>query len=652
MRWLIPLLALVAFQLPGRAALDAEAKTPYELRVVVRFSDHPHFTTSFRSQFRKDLQTSLQAALGSLGNVEVLDLRLIDPSKWEPLWKQVEEKGLQSLDTAVELTGVKTHFIHLDYRDAQYELKARQHDGSVGYSTPQIRKGQTRDRGFVFRLASLMIAEDFGLVGTIEPPRLGESLARVAFRGGQLNADLGPWVRKGDIFAVVQISEFSYRIPAKKETKTPAKDVTKIVGGRMEGLLFQLASDPKDGAGGFTMFSRFEDPMPMRGKILGYRCIRLGIGESNLKLQLVDEKGNPHRLGSLQVRVHPERFPDQPTEGEDAPLLNGIFQSKRTFTGMALVRVSIGDRPLARIPIEITGDGVVTRQIRIEIGAESRARLEAARRDAMSRIIDARQIQVQLIRDLTALENDNRKEDALKRGEKVYGSLQTELENFNDELTRIKSRVERDLPGTKDFVKDCETQVAILKDKQVDLLDHLGKLKEAIAQENDPKIIGKRKEIQNNINKAELAAQQANYDDALMHYKAALDAIEEPEAKTKLQATYDGLKKAWEIQDDAHRDARGFIYEVWAKIDSTQTLKDNLAKARQSFEKCRAVGDRLSLNKMRLAAADVLKPLIAEIDKLNQSTDPDAAQSLMALKTVSDELEKLLGELSDAVKGM
>lgn len=650
MRWLLSIV-LFTISLAPVSALDAESKTAYELKVVVRFADHPHFTPHYRSEFRKELQGALQAALGPLGNVQVIDLKNVDPTKWEPVWKLAAEKGLTALEQYVEVTGVKTHFLNVDYRDGQYELQARQHDGSTGFSTPRVRQNQTRDRGFVSRLGSLMIAQDFGIVGTIEPPRQGELLARVQLRGGAINTDLGNWVKKGDIFAVIQISQYTSRTPTKKDAKTPSKEVVKTVGVRMEGLILQAANDARQGEVACTMFTRYEDPLPIRGRILGYRCIKLGVTDAPLRLQLVDEKGNPHKLGSLQVRVHPERFPDLATEGEDAPLINGVFQSKRTFSGMALVRVSIGERPLARIPIEITGDQVIVRQLRIEAGAETRSRLEVARRDAMSRIIDARQVQVQLIRDLTILENERKRDEALRRGEMTYKLIEADIASSTEELARLKERAERDLPNGKDFVRDCEQQIVVLKDKQVELLDHLGKLRTAVEEENSPEVKGKRNSIQDTVRQAELAAQQADYDTALKKYQEAADMLEDPDAKAKVQATHDGLKKAWEIRDEAHMEARRFIYEVWAKIDSTQAIKDNLAKARESYEKCKSVGDRLTLNKMLLSAADVLKPLVTQIEQLGEASDPDAIQNLMMLKSLGDDLEKLLADLTATIKG-
>ena len=650
MRYFLALNLLISLISSSPAALEPESKTPYQLKVVVRFGDHPHFTPHFRSEFKKDLYGSLQAALGTMGNVEVVDLKSVEPEKWEPLWRLVEEKGLSALDTFNDVSNSKTHFLQIDYVDGQYEVRSRQHDGSTGYCTPQTRKTRTRDRGFVTRLGTLAIGQDFGIVASVEPPK-GGNTSPLQLKGGGLNVSFDKWVKKGDVFAVIQLRQFQPPLP-KAKGKEPVRALPlKIVGARMEGVLVQATDDPKGGICACTMFHRYDDPLPIRGQILGYRCIKLGTSESTLKLQLVDEKGVPHKPGVLQVRVHAERFPEQPNDGEEAPLTNGVFQSKRTFPNVALVRITLGDRSLARIPIEITGDQVIVRQVRIEAGAETRTRLEFARRDAMSRITDARLIQVRLIQDMSALEKENKKEDALKRGDKTYKAVQTDTAEIEEELSRLGKRVERDLPGTTDFLKDCEQQLVVLKDKQSELLDHIDKLKEAIRLENDPTVIAKRKQIQEAVRQAEFAAQQANYDEALKKYEEAASLLEDPEAKAKVQATHDALKKAWEIRDDDHKAARTFIYETWPKLDSSQAIKEALPEARKSFEKCKSVADKLTLNKMLLTAPEVSKPLVTQIEELLNSSSPEDVATLMGLKMISDELEKLIRELTMTIKG-
>src|SRR5262249_20135045 len=68
------LLVIVCLTLasPAAMALDPEVARPYHLRVVVRMAENRVFTPLFKDQVKRGLQASLQAALGNLGQVEVV----------------------------------------------------------------------------------------------------------------------------------------------------------------------------------------------------------------------------------------------------------------------------------------------------------------------------------------------------------------------------------------------------------------------------------------------------------------------------------------------------------------------------------------------------------------------------------------------------
>jgi hypothetical protein len=649
MRSFIAILLLLTGSSLTHAALDPELKTPYLLKVVLKFADHPHFTPHFRAEFKKDLQGTLQSSLGSLGNVEVIDIKDVAPKNWPSHWKLVEEKGLHFLESFGEITGYKTHFVHIDYADGTYHLQARQHDGSTGFVTPVIRKNKTQDRAFVSRLAGLMIGQDFGIVASFDPPK-GNDTFSMQFRGSGLNVEFEKWVKKGDVFAIMQIRQIQSK-PTKGTGKEPAKAPPPVtVGARMDGILIQTSDDPKGGTCSSSIYYRYEDPLPVRGSVLGYRSIKIGTTEAPLKLQLVDANGNPHKIANLQVRVHHERFPDQPNDGQDAPLKNGVFESKRKFSNVALVRITLGDRALARIPIEICDDRVIVKQIRIEPGSEIRGRLEVARRDAMSRITDARLMQSRLIQDLVVLEQGNKKQEALQRAERTYKVIESDSAELKDELNRLKTRAQRELPNVSDFVKDCDQQLVLLSQKQTELAGHINQLKEAIKIENDPAVQARRKKAQESIRQAELLVSQAEIDQAITKYEEAIKEIEEPNAKSKVQMILDNLKKAWELKDDTHKQARQFFYETWPQLDTAQAIGEQLPTARQSFEKLKAVNDRLTMNKILLGSTELVNKVVAQIQEIGEPTEEEQTKQLMALKKLGEDLEKFLSEVGNAVK--
>jgi tetratricopeptide (TPR) repeat protein len=640
---------LLALAAPASAALDAEANVPYRLRVVVHCSDHPDFTAHFRAELKRDLHTGLQAALQGLGTVEVVDVRDIPTQQWEPLWKTLDEKGLGALDAVSEINGVKTHYVRIEAADGRYEVQARQHDGVAGFASPVVRTARTDGRNFVARLAGQLVKQDFGAIGTFDPPPAGQELVRVRLKSAALGGQIERWVKKGDVFAVVQVRQGRGRparaMPDGKPVAGPQ------VGKRIDGLLLQATEGSKNGAIMCRIFQRFGgDSLPVRGGVLGYRCVKLGTIDAPLRLQLVDASGAPYRSGALQVRVHAERFPERADEGEEAPFRNGVFQSRKSFSGLVCAQVSVADRTIARIPIEILGDEVTVRQVKIEPGAEARGRLDQARRDLIGRITEARLTQARCFRDLITLEREGKNKDALARAETVRKATDVEEAELRQDIERLMERARRELPDGQGFTADCEQQMQVLRDRQKELGKHIDDLNDAIRIENDPAIQARRKQVQEQVRQAELLAQQADYDQALTAYEKALAALDEPEAKAAVQKRYDVLKKAWAVRDNEHATARQFIYEKWPGLKDPKEVRDNLPTARKAFEKCKAVGDRLTLNKLQLTAPELVSRLLEEAKAIQDSTEEEDQRRQAALKKVSEDLEQFLREVTEYLK--
>src|SRR5438132_7806659 len=98
-------LFLTAYQ-PAVAALPTEANKPYRLQVVLRIAEHPILTDVFQKQVQRELQDSLQAALGDLAKVEV--------ARNHPRLDEVEAKGLQhALDSWNFINDTKIQFVFI-----------------------------------------------------------------------------------------------------------------------------------------------------------------------------------------------------------------------------------------------------------------------------------------------------------------------------------------------------------------------------------------------------------------------------------------------------------------------------------------------------------------------------------------------------------
>ncbi len=629
------------------AALDPETKTPYALRVVVSIADHPHFTDHFRREFKRELQGGVQAALGSLGTVEVVDLRSVPKEKRPPLWRQAEEKGLESLDSYRDVDGGKTHFIQLSYNNGEYELRGRQHDGTSGFVTPIVRKALTHDRGFIGRLAGLMVGQDFGLVATLEPGPGPRFFLKI--KGAEIG-QVDRWVQKGEVFALIKIQQERRRIPADKEKKIPAKIVAATVGYRIDGVLLRAVEAPRGGGVVCEIFNRYEDPIAPRGS-LGYRCVKLGTTEAPLHLRLTDPNGAPHKTSAIQVYARSDSYPDGGREGDRTTVYDSAFVSKEKFAHMAFVRVMLGATPISRMPVEILDDSVTLRTIRLEPGAELRDRLEADRRGILNRITDWRLIQVRCFQDITAFEKTGKKQEAFDRGQSIIKPVDTSVADLREEVDKLRARIAKELPNAAFLANDCDQQLQVLVAKQEELKQHLEALKVAIVEDNDPNIVEKKKKITDAIRKAELLASQAEYDDALKAYEDALALVAgEPAIKERVEKAYMTLKQAWTLKDgDAdHAEARRFIYGVWARLATLQEVRDQLPNARKAFEKCKAADDRLTVNKVHLAGVEVATRFADELKKLiDTATEEEDKKTLEMYQKVNEDLQKLLKDVQD-----
>src|SRR5205823_5065469 len=155
---------------------------PYDLHVVLDIARHRLLTPVFKEQVKRELQDGLRTAFGDLVRVSVLDDH--------PKLAEIRQRGLgEPLEKWQKLTGVKTHFVLIDFVDDQYEVQARQHDGLTGQASPVIRRERIADRLFVARLVTFLIDRDFGIVGGITNRSNPKKLA-VTLKGGNLKVPL------------------------------------------------------------------------------------------------------------------------------------------------------------------------------------------------------------------------------------------------------------------------------------------------------------------------------------------------------------------------------------------------------------------------------------------------------------------------------
>ncbi len=605
------------------AALDAEAKTPYELKVVLHFADHRLLTDVFCDRVERELHDGLQASFGDLVNVEV--------TRSHDRLSGVVHDGLASLDGWRERSAVKTHFVLIDYSGGQYVIQARQFDGLTGQPSPVVRRDQTRDPEFVAKLAALLIEQDFGMAGVFDrwPAANNDTPGEdqpvtLRLKGAGLGVPLGRWIHKGDVFAVVQM---------------PPGDGGP--GQPVVGALLQVETPPGAGAADCLcrVFWRYDPPRDGRG---GFRCVKLGTVEKTpVRLRLFQALPD-NRVGvlkdSLKVEIRHKGF-----QGEDAGTISKqtgdaddavdtTGEKDGLFDHAAFVSVLGTDKGLkARIPIPLLDDQPVV--LAINVSEDPNTSLLAFRRAAWRRDVDAAwREQAELFRDL----NDK----AAKPDQRALAMklIQEGIDRSRADCKRLdKEREEIANPPPFD-AGDAGERLKKIAEGADELGVFLEKIQKIDAEENDPK----KKQWRTQVEEAKRLESQLEIDKALALYDQVLKEGYQPEG---LKEHVEQLHKEWEPKSDAHRKARAFIFEVWPTLDDGG-LKDKLAEAKAAVETCKTAGDLRTLTKFSRATDAHFVRMTQEAGKLRPDINVDDEKPFKLIQDVRDSLKPLFDDVN------
>ncbi|MFN4261590.1 MAG: hypothetical protein ACK4RK_20085 [Gemmataceae bacterium] len=598
-----------------QAALDAEADKPYQLRIVLDVAPHRLLTPVFQGQLRRELRDGLQAALGKMGEVEVVTSH--------PLLPDIRAKGLQTvLDGWKDVDGVKTHFVLIDMVDGQYTIQTGQHDGLTGLSSPLVRQARTRDRQFVARTAALLIDRDFGVVGTLAADAQAHAV-RVTLKGGELGVPLEHWLAKGEVFALAQIHSAG----------------GKLVSEQVPWALLQLVDGPDShGVCRCRLFHRYEQPLRQGPGIVGYRCLKLGTTTAPLRLRLIDRQTLLPQSG-LQVDVSAlglepnDEIKQRGSTGPDGVL--PILKPDYSYRHVAFVRVSSAGTLIARLPVPILEDHLVVGAVRVDDRAEARGQMEQRRRRLLDRLYDVLLVQSDLAKELnTRLSRPQEQAEALKLAQEGLRTLMTDLQALNSEMIDLRVALHEAPEKVNLDVRENEKLLQTIVERRDQLKQLVAQLEEAIHQEKDPK----RQEAKALVAQAQLLEEQADFDQAISLYEKALGPLGNPQ---QLQEHLAQLRQAWKPRDPAHAEARRFFYDIWAKLDSSPTILAELPRAFAALQTCRQADDKLTPRKVIHTCLAHLKLLNREQEQLQSQGGEDAR----AKTKVLDEVEKSLSQL-------
>jgi len=610
MRSCLTALVLLSFVSPPAGAADVGAGKPYEYQVLLKFGANRLLTPAYCRQIADELRDGLQSAFGALAHVQVIDVNAnpaamgnwIDPTSGN--WAERLEAG-------------KRHFVAVDLAKTEYSIRARQYDGATGQPSPLLRQAITADRHFVGRQILRFLNEDFGAVGTVsrkEDPKIWLQL-----QGGAIpSVDMARWVPTGSVFALVEV-----RGDGASAQVIPSTYV-------------RTTAPPANGQVECELFTRFENPLKFWPQVT-YRAIRLGTAASRLRLRVTDPHGEPQ--GNLEVRVH---APDSAAKEERGMPRDGRFETRATYQGLAIVRIGGGTMVTVPVPIlddrpvEISVKSRPEEEIKDTVLADVRRETRALH-DIILRLTAQRN---QLSR---ALKDDKKNRETLEQVQTWLERLEVEQKLHAAEIARLKSETQKVNADDGSALTDCDKALVVLRGARNSLLDLEKSLKADRERAESPDIQDKRDAVSVLMQRVKLQKEAAEYDEAIETYDQIMNQTGEREDIRKLR---DDLKEAWKLKGPEHAEARRFAYNVWSKIATYEDLKAKLPEARQKFEVCKRVGDRLTTHKLHIEATGVaLKILLEEADNIKKIEGEEASLFLNQLQKVKQELETLIKDM-------
>ncbi len=507
-RSIVAVVVLLLAGAPAFAQLDPEPKQPCQWRVVLSVKPHPLLTPDFRDRLRRDILAALQPGLGALGTVEVIDLADLARDRWEPLWQQFEDKGFAALDAPRDLTGAKTHFLKVEHRDGKIHLESRQYDGFTGLSSPLVRAQSTRSPELVGRTAGLMLDRDFGLVGTVVPTAGKPDEAKILLRG----AALGPvkdFVQTGDVFAVAAVRKTNRPAPPPLRTATgkiiapPPGSVPPpgLTSTPRDFTLLKVVEVAADGSCRCVVLTRYAIAMPATGGVVGYRAMKLGTVKAPVAVRLMSGEGVVYKTASnVSVRATDSDFAAAPDAKAVCTFDNATaqFRTQRPLANVAYITVTTGPTQAKAFPVPILSAEPITIPFDINPDKERRADFERAVLAASSAAADARLGQSVCFEAVAKLIEKQKNGEALARAKNGFDAADAAIKGLGDEYARLEEEAKgvEKAAGVDVLLAKIKQNLDALKVYNAQLGEHVKKIGEVVARENDPAAAAKEVQAQ------------------------------------------------------------------------------------------------------------------------------------------------------------
>ena len=629
-------LAIIVLSIRSTSAADAESQTPYVWRIVLQTPVHPSLAAPARERICKDLQAALQPALGvELGRVEVIDLRAIPEKSWEPLWKAFADGGWPALETdaARKLTGIKTHFAKVEIRGGNtFRVEARQLDGSTGMLSAVVRSTETQNADTVARLAGLMIAKDFGPVGTVEPIPGDEKQVSVKFRGGHLPG-FERTLQTGDVLAFGLVME-QPRPRSGAKSELPAQ----LAGKPQTGTYLRIISKIANGECRCELLTRLRQPLVTAKGIVGYRAMKVATQESKFQIRLLDPEGKaPPTTTSLEVWATDGGFTNKPTNRDTLELQKGVYISGRPLKNVAciVVRVGAGKSEPFVVPL-VPGGETITLRVTIKKDDIEKAEFEQACERLRQRVADAGAAQIELFKALGKLITEGKNDVALERATNGTKATETAGLILSEELAKLqKDKHVKDAYPAGLLATSAE-QLEQLKANKPEIEKRIEELKLVIAKANDPVKFEKEFRANELVRQIGYHVGRGEVPEADAFYDQLIELTKQEEMKTKKAK----LLAEWAVTAEDHKMARGFLLDEWRKAATLAEYQALLPKLQPTADTFAKHADKLGLRNLLSAIGIAYTRLQDQLAPLDESTDADR-MTIKEIKALADDVRKV-----------
>ena len=595
---------LIFFLTVTRAAaqLDAHARDPYQITVVLDFADHAALTPLLADAVERQAGDQLRRLFGDLAQVSVVRRHpLIDRLAHDDLaGLALSRSDFHSKELFSDASDTVFLF-RIDYHDGFYRVGWRQINREVEQIGP-LGMRTTPDRAWLGKAVCLAVRDDFAPTALLTPTTDAHKVELV-FRGSQARGWqlLEHWLTPGTVLQ-------PYWVVLEGDGELARVPVPYTVL-RIEGQ-----------TGSYWAKVETNLPQPWRRgpRIVGFQAVRLPTCAGRLNLRLVDQdSGAPVQAATVYASDRGfEAIDDADLLGSPDP--RGQVAAARTFNRVAYIRIRQGAGTAIDFPLPITADECeLVCRLPVDRAATKKGDFE---RELGYLVDDVRALEALLaeqIRQINQTNADKRYEEAERISKGLLSSLDKQLVGLKRDIGIINQEA-KGLGQDKNARLSWLTQHLADVERQQAGLETLSANLARTIQKNDAQ--GRANVL---IELGNQSLRAGDIDDTLDKYTLALG--EQPD-QPQLSQRIAQLKKQWEVKSPEHAASRRFIYQKWPGVE-LPSLDAGLTEAEQAFDQLEKAEDRLAALKLLKVNEKQLAALEQLVDQLaGKSGEQDQAE--------------------------